>query len=570
MSIRSSASLRPTAARLGTFAVALLGAVAALAAGPALAAPPASPPPVPAPAAAPAPGPAQFAPKPPDGKWLKDEEGREYFLEKIEKGLAVRLDAKTVRTRWGIPIQVVKEDAKFYYYKVYRVPPPDGPVANAKPKETTEEDKQKVAATYRVDVQESDRLRFVPWSTGLPTSGQWRDGFDLADMNGDGHLDIVHGPPRKGLTNPVIFLGDGKGGWQRWRNTKYPPVAFDYGDVAVADFNHDGHLDMALGMHLRGIQVLLGDGKGNFTNWSEGLDFSVPGSKGANGDPGGFSSKALAVTDWDGDGRPDVLALGEGPRLNISGGRGQGGLVPSQSFGVVIYLNQGNGKWVRKDQGTNGGAHVFGDSLTLGDFNGDHRTDFATSSGIQGRKGLVNLGKADGGWDEVTLDEVRPMSYVNAVYAADFDRDGRTDLAVAYISFELGVWRTGIDIFYSRAGDKWERRTLAALEDRVGVFAMGAGDLDGDGNLDLVALTGNGKTWIFLGDGKGGFTREKTGVPGFPGGCRGYHVRLKDLDGDGKDEIVSSFAGEGSPLATEEGCPSGGGLTVWHLAPSGK
>jgi hypothetical protein len=432
------------------------------------------------------------------------------------------------------------------------------------PKEPSLEDKQKMAATYAVEVPESDRLRFVPFGNGLPTSGQWRDGFDIADMNGDRHLDIVHGPPRKGLSNPIIFLGDGKGNWQRWKNTKYPQLAFDYGDAVVGDFNKDGHPDIALGMHLRGIQVLLGDGKGNFTNWSDGLDFSVPGSKGSDG--GGYSSKALAVADWNGDGRPDLLALGEGPRLNISGGRAQGQLASSQAYGVVIYLNQGNGKWLRKDQGT-GPVNLFGDSLTLGDFNGDHRIDFATSSGIQGRKDLVGLGKADGGWDTVTLDQVRPGSYINAVHAADLDHDGRADLVVAYTSFELGVWRTGIDIFYSRPGDKWERRALAVEEERAGVFALTSGDLDGDGNLDLVALTGNGRTWMFLGDGKGSFTREKTGIPPFPGGCRGYHVRLKDLDGDGKDEIVSSFAGEGSPLTTEEGCPSGGGLTAWHLAP---
>jgi hypothetical protein len=344
-------------------------------------------------------------------------------------------------------------------------------------------------------------------------------------------------------------------------------VSFDYGDAVAADFNGDGHMDIALGMHLRGTQVVLGDGKGHFVNGSEGLDFLVPGSKGANGEAGGFSSKALVVTDWDGDGRPDILALGEGPRLNVSGGRGQGQMVPSEAYGVVIYLNQGNGKWQRKDQGTGSSAHLFGDSLTLGDFNGDHRTDFATSSGIQGRKDLVNLGRADGGWDSVTLDMVRPASYINAVQAADFDRDGRADLAVAYTSFESGVWRSGIDLFYARPGDKWQRRPLAAEESRTGVFALSAGDLDGDGNVDLVALTGNGKTWIFLGDGKGFFTREKTAVPPFPGGCRGYHVQLKDLDGDGKDEFVSGFAGEGSPLMGEEGCGSGGGLTAWHLAP---
>ena len=535
------------------------------AAGKPKAAPPAATPPADSAAQAAQKAAGEFPDTPPDGKWLKDAEGREYFLDKMPKELAQRVDAKSVRTRYGIPLQVEKEDAKFYYFKVYRRPPADSPTAHAQPKEPSAEDKEKVAATYKVETAESDRLRFVSFGNGLPTSGQWRDGFDIADMNGDRHFDIVHGSPRKGMSNPVIFLGDGKGNWQRWKNTKYPPLAFDYGDAVVADFNGDGHPDIALGMHLRGIQVLLGDGKGNFTNWSDGLDFVVPGGK--SGEVGGYSSKALAVIDWNGDGRPDLLALGEGPRLNISGGRAQGQMLPSEAYGVVVYLNQGNGKWVRKDQGT-GSAHLFGDSLTLGDFNADHRMDFATSSGIQGRKDLVDLAKPDGSWEPVTLELVRPGSYVNAVQAADFDHDGRTDLAVAYSSYEMGIWRTGIDLFFSRPGDKWERRVLAVEEGRIGVFALGSGDLDGDGKTDLVALTGDGRTWIFLGDGQGAFTREKTGVPPFPGGCRGYHVRLKDLDGDGKDEIVASFAGEGSALVGEGSCASGGGLTAWHLAPA--
>ena len=53
-----------------------------------------------------------------------------------------------------------------------------------------------------------------PFDAGLPHEGQWRNGFDIADMNGDGLLDIVHGPPRKGDRRPHVFLGDGKGNWR--------------------------------------------------------------------------------------------------------------------------------------------------------------------------------------------------------------------------------------------------------------------------------------------------------------------------------------------------------------------
>jgi hypothetical protein len=133
------------------------------------------------------------------------------------------------------------------------------------------------------------------------------------------------------------------------------------------------------------------------------------------------------------------------------------------------------------------------------------------------------------------------MAYVWSVAAADFDGDGRADLAVAYTSFELATWRSGVDVLLSRPGGRWERHALFAAETRKGPVALAAGDLDGDGHQDLVALTATGETLVFLGNDKGSFTREKTPPPAYPGACRAAHVELADLDGDGRDEVVASF-----------------------------
>jgi hypothetical protein len=496
---------------------------------------------------------------PPGGRWLKDKEGHEYYLEKLDKsGKFLRLSDKKIRTVWGIDVEVAKEDDKFFYYKVYKEQLGSGP-SGVTPHPTAD-DQERIAASYHTDTQESSRLNFLAFDDGLPKQGQWRNGFDLGDMNGDGATDIVSAPARKSFSNPTIFLGDNKGHWKRWTGTSYPRLPFDYGDAAVADLNGDGHLDVALAMHLRGVVALLGDGKGTFTDWSKGLDLRVPGSK--SGEEQGFSTRALAIADWNQDGKPDIIALGEGPRMNV-GARGKTvGTGSSESFGTVVYLNQGNGTWVRKDQGTSS-REVFGDTIVAVDLNGDGRPDFVTSSSVQGALSLVNLNRGDGSWDGYDVEALRPGAYVWAIAAGDFDKDGKKDLAIGYIAYEGEAWRTGLDVLLAQAGGGWKRKTLAAKEGREGVTALGAGDLDGDGNADLVALTGDGQTWVFLGDGKGGFTREATNIPPYPGGCRGYHVQAIDLDGDGKAEFIAEFAGENSPQFAPDLCPSGGGITAW-------
>jgi hypothetical protein len=146
--------------------------------------------------------------------------------------------------------------------------------------------------------------RFVPFGAGLPASGQWREGFRIADLNRDGHPDIVHGPPRKQPGPPVIFLGDGKGAWTRWRDAHFPELPYDYGDIEVADFNRDGNLDLAVAVHYRGILVLQGDGQGGFSDASRGLGFDASGAS-------GFSSRAIRAVDWNGDGLPDLVAVWE-------------------------------------------------------------------------------------------------------------------------------------------------------------------------------------------------------------------------------------------------------------------
>jgi hypothetical protein len=368
-------------------------------------------------------------------------------------------------------------------------------------------------------------------------------------MNRDGHLDIVHGPPRRSLGGPVVFLGDGAGHWRRWQ-TSFPAQRYDYGSVAVADFNGDGHLDIALGMHLLGVTVLLGDGAGRFTAASQGLDPLSPQTA--------FSSRALVAVDWDGDGHVDLIALGEGPRFVP---RRTDGSPPQVSAGVVFYRNRGDATWEKRG----GREPKAGDALVLAPRRSGERPWLVAGSIETGLRDLVL--RPGTPVTVETLPGVRARALVRTVAIADFDGDGHDDVAVAYSSHEGRQWRSGIDVVLTRPDRAAQRRTLYVVDGPRGIATLAAGDLDGDGWSDLVALSGHGEVLVLRNAGDGVFTREDAQLSERAAGCQGYHVEVRDLDKDGRADIVASFAGEpvgvGGDLG-EPGCPEQGSLRAWR------
>ncbi|MEM9557030.1 MAG: VCBS repeat-containing protein [Acidobacteriota bacterium] len=507
---------------------------------------------------------------PKDGKYLVDDEGREYWVEVVNKGVEGRnyrwVDDKHVRLYGGLTFEVVDHDEETFSLKFLK--PVRQPTVRTPVTTVTQAEKDAAAKSYETEIETVDRLELVRWDKGLPRSGQWRHGLAIADMNNDGHLDIVHGPARKGRPQPNIFLGDGQGNWTLWQEARYPSFPFDYGDVAVGDFDNDGNQDMALGMHLKGLMVLRGDGEGNFVRWSDGIDVEIPGQ---GGDASTFSSREIETVDWNRDGRLDIIAFGEGPKATNQMALRRGKIETKSSRGVVVFLNNGNSGWSALEMDD---QSSFGDSLSVANLNGDEIPDFVTSSSLVGYPKILHYGDSSGGWVERDFEGLRPRAFVRAVTTLQVDDDELADIAVGYVNNDARVWRSGLDLYVTGGSPDsatWQRTTLGVAEGRRGIFAVDSGDLDGDGLPDIVASTGIGELWVFLGANGGTMVREASPEVGRRSiQCRGYSVRLHDLDGDGRDEIVAGFAGETSvaPDATTlRGCPGNGSLEIYRVVP---
>jgi hypothetical protein len=496
---------------------------------------------------------ADYQPQPPDGVWKVDLEGREYFVQPIPKheGEYMRTGPNQVRVAPGIPLILEREDESYFYVKVFKKEDVGGPVPASQQPQLSKEKKDEIAKSYEVSIPQSNELSFTAIGAGLPAQGQWRNGFAIADVDGDGALDIVSGPMRRSLGGgPVIFRGDGKGGFTRWAEAHFPPNPYDYGDAAAGDFNGDGKIDLAFAIHLRGIVAMLGDGKGNFTPFDNGLDMTDPTKRTWSANP--FTSRAIEVVDWNKDGRDDILAVSEGPA------RAGGGAASAYVSGKRIYL-AGEKGWTLAE-GSVAADPTIGDSVALGDFNADGRTDFLTGVSQAGGKSILNIARSGTSWEVSTIESIRDGAIVRGVAAADLNGDKRDDIFVSWLNSDAGVSRVGVDLMLSQPGG-WARIGLWGRTGRLGIRSLAVGDLDGDGKRDIVGFTDDSQPVILKGQGNGRFSLESAdGIDLKVDDCAGYGVALADLDKDGKDEIVVGFAGEK--------CSTQGSLRAWKAGPA--
>ncbi len=276
------------------------------------------------------------------------------------------------------------------------------------------------------------------------------------DLNGDGNTDIAV----RLETGNYVYLGDGKGGFEP------NPVTLSVDAFQIyTDLNGDGKADVLVlypatygGFGNPGspgeFSVSLGDGKGNFKTTTK---MELPYA----------DTWTYVLGDFNNDGRTDIAYL------DISA-------VPADGeTSLTIFLNMGNGVF---KQGLHMPLEHYPFQIVTGDFNGDGKTDLAWAEGEPLNSSNAYAihymyGNGDGSFQPVrtyTLD-AQPL----ALFAADFNYDGRTDLGVAAPN-ALGRFATLLA--KQTSGFYWSSNLDYALIPNV----MDLRDFNGDGLPDIL------------------------------------------------------------------------------------
>ena len=252
--------------------------------------------------------------------------------------------------------------------------------------------------------------------------------------------------------------------------------------------------------------------------------------------PGGVPAQEAVWLDANGDGRPDVLLTSK-----------QGG---------TLLLNTGQGQERFKDAGAAWGLAVLTGplGLSVADVDGDGLTDVLCHQGT----GLLlhnEEGKAFRSLASTHLD----YSTAQPLGAAwgDFDNDGNLDLFVPQ-NGKCQLYRNNGDLTFTdviaQAGG------LAKLTGSVRTAVWG--DVNLDGNLDLIVGFAEGPARIYLGDGKGKFNPGQS-LSAFECTRGASGMALGDWDGDGDLDLL--VLGEKCAGILINQCPRPPGMSVLRV-----
>ncbi|MBN2291019.1 MAG: VCBS repeat-containing protein [Pirellulales bacterium] len=325
----------------------------------------------------------------------------------------------------------------------------------------------------------------------------------LADFNKDSNLDVA--TANRDDATASVLLGNGQGQFtsQIAYTVGSGPQSITTGILTGDPADTTKYTDLVVASRYDStVTVLVNNGNGAFTNTGQ-FD-------------SGTWSAAVAIGDINGDELADLVTADEGGNsISVLCGRGDGTFGPNVPYSVGTYP----------------------DDVTLGDFDSDGHLDIATANHLDNSISVLLGDRRFAPSKEykvydTTTDAIG--TYPAQAVLGDLNNDGYIDV------LSVNKQTDNLSVLLNDKTGAFDAplAPLLAVDDSPRSAALG--DLDGDGNLDVVVscgtATGPGSVSILKGNGNGVFD-PRVSMSGF--GPLPIYVTLADLDNDGNLDLVT-------------------------------
>jgi hypothetical protein len=347
-----------------------------------------------------------------------------------------------------------------------------------------------------------------------------------ADLNGDGKPDLVM--PTAFASNVSVLLADEPGSFLAPACYPAADLGEDTGPIVVADINGDGSPDV--------LSAIFNGGPAEAEGYVSVMSGEADGTLGSYRifDAGGWFTTAVAVGDFNRDGKLDLALANESCAQHNCGGN------------VSILLGNGDGTFQTAKPYFTGGSNLYPVSVAVGDVNRDGKPDLVVADTCNGTcpDGVIAvlLGNGDGSFQ---AEQEYPSGGENAltIALADLDGDGKLDVAVSNGCIEYGCTNGTVGILLGNGDGTFQSAQSYSSGGDIAAW-ISIADLNGDGHPDLVVANGcsngncNGNSigtiGILIGQGGGTFSPAQT----YPAGGYAIQSAVADVNDDGIPDVI--------------------------------